>query len=358
MASDALYQALAEALSQPSRAYRTARAALDIPNQALQGYVAGGDIADKINQRKLNRQSIEQVLGQPIEGLPSALNNAPLGTISAIKEVAPFMAKQSGANDFYTPEQTDAVTSGDPRKLALAFGGKVPRGAVSANTSARMGNVREEFYKGLIGTRQQAVQNSILNTAMKYSGAGSAQTAIRDSQSRLANLTRAKQLVDQIKAQGGKADIRQRTELASSVGRSLNPTGVLTNEALDLYIPQSLRGKVGTFQEYLQNQAVPVDFTGFLGPLSDLLDRESDVNVGLIKSFGSAYSGPGLTQLKQVNPRLAEQVEKTIQNPPNPRSASGDEEAIKWLQDFPDDPLAPAIRAKLQSKGLNPDGGF
>lgn len=63
MASDALYVALAEALSKPSRSYRAAKAGLDIPGQALQGYLGGTEIVDKINQRKLANQTLADMLG-------------------------------------------------------------------------------------------------------------------------------------------------------------------------------------------------------------------------------------------------------------------------------------------------------
>ena len=63
MSSDLLYEKLAEALSQPSHAYRAAQAGLGIPQQALEGYLSGSDIADKLRQRKLAQQTLSEALG-------------------------------------------------------------------------------------------------------------------------------------------------------------------------------------------------------------------------------------------------------------------------------------------------------
>lgn len=63
MASDALFAALAEALSRPSKAYRAADAALGIPKKALEGYVSGSDIAEKFRKRKIGQETLRDVLG-------------------------------------------------------------------------------------------------------------------------------------------------------------------------------------------------------------------------------------------------------------------------------------------------------
>lgn len=63
MSNEALFLKLAEALARPSGAYRAANAALDIPGQALGGYEAGAQFADKQRLRKESQQSLRDVLG-------------------------------------------------------------------------------------------------------------------------------------------------------------------------------------------------------------------------------------------------------------------------------------------------------
>lgn len=66
MPSDDLYRALAEALSRPSGAYRAAKAAIDVPEQALQGYLSGSDIGEKFRKRKIQQQTLRDILGQNV----------------------------------------------------------------------------------------------------------------------------------------------------------------------------------------------------------------------------------------------------------------------------------------------------
>jgi hypothetical protein len=58
-----LYLKLAEALSQPSKAYRAAQAGLDIPKQAIEGYKYGADFGDSLRKRKLAQSSLTEALG-------------------------------------------------------------------------------------------------------------------------------------------------------------------------------------------------------------------------------------------------------------------------------------------------------
>src|SRR6266571_682959 len=84
MASDALYLALAQALSQPSRAYRSAQAGLGIPGQALQGYLTGTEISDKLRQRKLAQQTLFEALGGNVpEGL-GGFSRTPISTLTSL----------------------------------------------------------------------------------------------------------------------------------------------------------------------------------------------------------------------------------------------------------------------------------
>lgn len=55
---------------------------------------------------------------------------------------------QPGEGDYYTPEQTQAVATGDPASLSKAFGGRVPKSAVQQNYNIKS---REDA----LGLRQQ-----------------------------------------------------------------------------------------------------------------------------------------------------------------------------------------------------------
>lgn len=97
MPSDELYLKLAEALSQPSKAYKAAKAGLEIPEQALQGYLSGSDIVDRINQRRRNRQTLSEVLGGTVEGLSPELQNLPFGDIERVGPGLGALARFSDA---------------------------------------------------------------------------------------------------------------------------------------------------------------------------------------------------------------------------------------------------------------------
>jgi len=317
MANERLFELLAQALSQPSGAYKAATAALDIPNQALQGYLGGSDIADKLRQRKLAQQTLFQMLGPNLPQGTEGYGNLTQEQFEPVAKLLTGLGSIKRANqpevNFLLPEQAKAT--GVSEDVIKSYGGKpIPRQVGQMDISRRLGETRNENLAGLVGARQAGVQNAVLNTAMRYSQAGMVQSAAKDSFGRLANINRAQQILSQIQSQGGGATIRQRTELAAAVGRSINPTGVLTNEALSLYIPQTLRGRFGNFTEYLSNESAPVDFTGFTGELGGLLQREKEVNQGLIQT-ASQFGKPAIEQLQNINPSLAASVRGANQNP-------------------------------------------
>lgn len=63
MASDALYSMLAQALSRPSDAYLTAQEGIGALRSAGEGYLKGQEIGDAIRKRKLQRQTLGEILG-------------------------------------------------------------------------------------------------------------------------------------------------------------------------------------------------------------------------------------------------------------------------------------------------------
>lgn len=64
-----LFDKLAEAYARPSGAYRAASAAIDVPNQGIEGYLQGVQAGDAISKSKRGRRNIGDVLGQGLEGL-------------------------------------------------------------------------------------------------------------------------------------------------------------------------------------------------------------------------------------------------------------------------------------------------
>ena len=76
-----LYDELAKALSQPSRAYRTASAALQIPEQGLKGYKEGLDYVDGLDERKLKKQTLEEALGGNVPSRISQYRNLRVPTV-------------------------------------------------------------------------------------------------------------------------------------------------------------------------------------------------------------------------------------------------------------------------------------
>ncbi len=318
MPSSALYEELAKAYATPSKGYRAAMTGIDAVKQGIGGYLEGQQIADTMRQRKIQQTSLSDLLGQ---NTPDGLSNLTVDQADAlVKPVTAYAALQK-ANTPDTPKVGETMTPEQARAYGVSediinsyHGQPVPRLVATGYVNSDIGQQRADAMKSMAESRKQSTQNSILGTAMRYSQAGQAQKTASDAFQRLGNLNRVEQILGQIQAQGGQATIRQRTELASGVARSINPTGVMTNEALNLYIPQSLKGKFGNFGEYLSNQSVPVDFSGYIGELSGLVNREKEVNQGLI-SAGSQLGNPALEQLRNVNPRLAQSVQDSKQNP-------------------------------------------
>lgn len=106
MAADPrLFEMLAQALSQPSHAYKAAVEGLGIPGQAMEGYTQGADFMEKNRERKMKQMTLSELLGGSIEGLPPQLQNTPIGQIPDISKLAPFI-KQNRNNFFVVPGVT------------------------------------------------------------------------------------------------------------------------------------------------------------------------------------------------------------------------------------------------------------
>lgn len=91
-----LFDKLAEAYARPSGAYRAASAALDIPNQGLEGYLQGAEAGDVIRKRNLGKKTLSEVLGgKIIPGLESFSDT----TVDAAKAIEPFAKFKSDGLD-------------------------------------------------------------------------------------------------------------------------------------------------------------------------------------------------------------------------------------------------------------------
>lgn len=80
-----LYDKLAEAYARPSGAYRTFQTAAEIPQRALEGYLAGGHIADQIRKRKNEQMTLQEALGG---NLPEGLGGFGGTTVERAGELA------------------------------------------------------------------------------------------------------------------------------------------------------------------------------------------------------------------------------------------------------------------------------
>lgn len=64
-----LYDELAKAYARPSGPFRDAAAAIDVGNQAIEGYKSGAVLADDARKRKIKQQTLSEALGGDVPGL-------------------------------------------------------------------------------------------------------------------------------------------------------------------------------------------------------------------------------------------------------------------------------------------------
>lgn len=193
MASQQLYLELAKALAQPSKLYRALDTGLGGVDKALEGYTKGSAVGDAVRKRNLDRQTLAEALGnQPLEegirnltGEGGASQNTNIDNLIALDKARRESLPKPGES--YTADQAAAVASGDPSKLAKAFGGVIPRTAVAANTTASGVHGKNEFF----GTRGSQINLQQLPSEMGPStGAGAAfgvKIAARQGKSLVAN---------------------------------------------------------------------------------------------------------------------------------------------------------------------------
>lgn len=113
----------------------------------------GGGMIDKFRQfqqGKLRAPQMNMSAQAPdlsAFGLPHEAANMRLSDLKSLGEAKKLFAS-AGESDYYTPEQTAAVASGDPATLAKAFNGKVPKSAVQQTY-----NIKNK--EGALDLRQQ-----------------------------------------------------------------------------------------------------------------------------------------------------------------------------------------------------------
>lgn len=129
-----LYDELAKAYAQPSRAFRDVSAALQIPEQGLAGYKSGLDYADEINSRKLKNQTLSQALGGNVPDRIAQYGNLrvpvvkDLGGLDAIAKITENPVDEgkfldtAQAKQFGLPDEFIATFKGRPIRREIAQG--------------------------------------------------------------------------------------------------------------------------------------------------------------------------------------------------------------------------------------------
>jgi hypothetical protein len=145
MGYGSLFEKLAEAKAQPSRAYRDLQSALGAVDDVGEGYMKGIQIGDAMERRAQDKKTLEEVLGGPVEGLAPNLQRLPFGRIRELGGALGDLSRFSKKED----ENVSVMTDEDALKL-----GKVPKGTkvVSTGSDARsdrntISGLRKEFLK-------------------------------------------------------------------------------------------------------------------------------------------------------------------------------------------------------------------
>lgn len=171
--SEGLYQELAKALARPSGAYRAARAGLQIPEQAMEGYTQGADFIDKIRQRKLGQQTLSEVLGGNVRGLED-FSSLPFNQVERVGKGVSGLAdlvkaRADAGSDYLTPVQAKEFGLSD--SFINTFDGKpIKREVVQGFASNQ---TRKSIADSLNTRNQLGIANAInKNVNALTSGSG------------------------------------------------------------------------------------------------------------------------------------------------------------------------------------------
>lgn len=314
--------------------------------------------------------------------LPTGLAQLPDGTpfvgqsaYEQAKQTAAYglKANKAGAEVMTTPDQITArgVPADDAALLLKAYPNGVSEKTLQDWTTMQGLGQKNRMTDAMID-RAGAMK---LTAAAKVAGIDGLNSVATAATKNLSLITRASQLIKQIEDSGGVAIQAQRAELASVLGAVAGQNnGVLTDEKLNQFLPQSAKAKFGNLVAYWTNENKPIDFTGFLPQMKDLLGREQEAN----KVISNAGTAPGLALLATQYPELADVIQKQravnplVGNPPPPAPGSSapsapqmtpppaarpsisanDIAALGWLKDNPLSPKAAKIKAALKAKGI------
>lgn len=97
-ASEALFNKLADALGQPSKAYRAAQAGLSIPESAITGYLQGKERGQELSKYKVLNTRLGDIFKDP-SSIPGGLG--PDHTVSDLMQLAPvlpYVPTEAGGN--------------------------------------------------------------------------------------------------------------------------------------------------------------------------------------------------------------------------------------------------------------------
>lgn len=171
-----LYDKLAEAYGRPSGAYRAATAALDVPNQGLEGYLKGTEIGDKLKARKLQGQTLAEALGGNIPAGLEGFGNTTIGAATALEKPITAIAALDKARresmpdmkDYLTPDQAKAYGASD--SVINSFNGRpIPRQVVAGDVS----NKQRSRIAGSLETRNELnISNAINKNVNALTGTG------------------------------------------------------------------------------------------------------------------------------------------------------------------------------------------
>lgn len=195
-ANPALFQALADALGKPSKTYRAATEALQIPGQAIGGYMDVMKQKQAMDEAKLKpyeiygkiaeqagpdvANGIFQKAGIPVpdmgaagaSGVPQTPQQlAGMGKFGQNRLTALNAAQSLEEGAPSTPDEVNALFADHPevaQRLNTAYGGKVPKWAIQSEKTALTSGMRLE---PLIAQKDRALNWQKWNTVLKQANA-------------------------------------------------------------------------------------------------------------------------------------------------------------------------------------------
>lgn len=296
MPSDYLYAELAKALSQPSKAYRTAQAGLAIPQQLLQGYLEGGQVADLIRKRKLEQSTLQEALGGNLPSSLAGFGNTSVEAAGALAkpiEAIAALEKASGASSMESVmTQEDALKAGKVPKgtrIITPQGESVTFIGNDADGTPLLMNKKGVISRGTVpGGSSILPKTSTMSTSSTRSSSEFAQTL-------LPHINHMRDLIDQADAKGyiGPASARVYGQfMAGKVGSTGNPDA------------DNLLGELRATDSLIKTGAMRVHFGARGGEqmydhFSDLLNSGKQSSAMLngslngIQSFMEGYAAAG-----------------------------------------------------------------